>query len=391
MAYKYIFFQLLSTGLLIYSIWCGLGLTYDSRAYIEISNDIIKHGWEGLENSPFLKAKPPLFPLVISLFSPEGMIWVNVFCFTLYLGLLARVVLMESGGKNDGILLFLFICMATPLYEFHGFLWTEPIANPIVLALFLGVKNYLDHQKSTGLLPILLLSNALILIRHAGLFIVLGIFVALFFISSDGERRKRVILSAPFAFLTSLIWHIFKPESFVLRFGEISQSDWSVKIDKYYNNMIVLTDALTSYFLPIMIPYHLRISLLIICVIAVVVLYYRKIPHEKYHLAWTLVIVIYILCMHIVVPIIPGDGERYLSPIYPMLFILLYAAVKTFVSSLRRNWQKRIALLLVAIALGYPVIRTIKNVRFWHTVRCQEKTRIISKEQQSYTHFPSVF
>ena len=137
---KYIFNSLwiaiLLCGVLLagYSCQCGLGVTFDSKAYIQIADDFINNGFLDGFNSYYLTAKPPLFPFVLMLFRwlDYKILYIVLYILILIASYKLITRIIQSGSLR--LIAWVLISVSTPLLLIHNYLWSEPLF--IVFLLF---------------------------------------------------------------------------------------------------------------------------------------------------------------------------------------------------------------------------------------------------------------
>ena len=346
---------------LIYANWCGLARTTDSRFFIEIADNFEYHGL----NHPLLKYKPPGYALLIHFSGIEKIFYINLLCFISFQIILIRQIRKEVNSKSLRIAAILSMCLATPIIMNHHFIWSEPLANILILALFMLFRNQ-PFNTGSKIISILIISNILILTRHSGLFIVTSLFVAHSINNFNQSTILKTLGLLPLSISSSVAWHIFKYDAFTYRASEFSAPGF---LDKYYHNFSILVESIGNWFIPQFMPTNIKILLVLIIILCIATLrFLNKIEFSKHHQTWMLAIFLFVLQLMSVFEI-PYDGEKYLSPIFPILFFILFTLADQF------SKYKSVIIVSVIWSL-YPVTRTLKNVQFWHTIECKKEQTI---------------
>ncbi|MEL7003459.1 MAG: hypothetical protein AAFN93_12090 [Bacteroidota bacterium] len=266
------------------------------------------------------------------------------------------------------VLAIAVISFGVPIYLANNFLWSEPLFNVCVIALFYLFTLPTLNKKQW--LSIIILCNLMILMRHAGLFILVGLFVARFLFLENRSVWRKYLFLLLLCSLGSVIWFVFAPSS---------GADWTKTIisvnlfQKIAHNFQMLSHGFSSWFLPMAIPLTLRVigAVLILAILALWVKKNSSLNRADY--IWLLASLIYVGCLHGVYEMPVEDGERYFSPLYPMLFIVFFRIFDRMLSSLETT-KKKYAIIVVLYCWSiYPMYRTFSNAYFWHSLRCQEK------------------
>lgn len=362
---NYIHFALLlpAIGLVIYMNWCGLGLTNDSLAFISIAENFLKHGFFNY-NHEMLQYKPPAFPYIIALIGKSNMFIFNLVCYVSYCFLLFQLVKRELTDAS-AIGVYVLLLISTPIFMVHHFLWTEPIANLLLVALLIFSVKIIDKFSLKTFLIIIGLCWMLILVRHAAIFLVVGIGFGFLIVS---RFKKWAMVFAPLSVFPMLIWHFLKPESYGFRLGQIQGISAQNNFYKITHNIYMLLEGLSSYLFPIIIPESLRVVVTVVLV-ALFFVYAIRTSNNRLVLFYISLIVCYCILMLSVFKI-PSDGERYMIPV----FIVLLAAIIKFMNGKWKLVNTHVAKVLFVMIFSmvfYNAVRSVKNIIMWHEVTCQ--------------------
>ncbi len=364
--YNYILIPILSFGLFTYSIWCGLGYTFDSTIYEEIALSFANEDLSGFYN-PWLGNKPPLTSIVIFAVGIEYMLFFNLLCFLVVIGISYKLCINHLKDPFIKGIAILITTFGLPVYMANNFLWSEPLFNVCVILLFYLFQ--FPHFNWKQWLVIILLSNVMILMRHAGVFVLIGLFVSKFFFLRGGLKWWVYLLTFSLCCLGSIIWFLWASSSGVAWLKVIG----SVSIiDKVAHNFYMLAFGFTSWFLPLAVPFIWRI---IMVSLAFLLFSFLAKKHElltKIDLLWIASSLIYIGFLHGVYQMPIEDGERYFSPIFGIIFLVLFKAMDKYIEKVNESKLRWAILLAVLVWSAYPTLRTLNNVNLWHTSRCEK-------------------
>lgn len=345
---------------------CGLGYTPVSYYYLRVHSQIQD---QGLFNAPGLGTMPPMLPLIIGLVGEANMTVFNGLCL---IGILVMIFLL-SAQLNDArlrVLLLLITGGLTPLYLVSSFLWTEILFTLLLIAIY-----YLAYHSASSIRNTLLALFLLLLLpflRYAAIFTIIPSVILIFLHSS---RQKKQILAAVILSVSILftIWILNFSEGFWVRLSDLLDPLIKLDIPFYVSNSKAFLSALGSILVPIVFGESILIlvGLVIILVFFLLINKFWRYDHFKVEISLLCVFLFYYFSLHFVFPIEYDTADRYLTPMYPLLIIGGFR----FIDHSFANWPLRTKKLLMIgtiIVASYGYIRTIKNVRFWNEIRCEQ-------------------
>jgi hypothetical protein len=136
----------------------------------------------------------------------------------------------------------------------------------------------------------------------------------------------------------------------------------------------ILSAHLGSWWLPLAWPEWLRASLVLVWLTSLIAWAWQTAP-RSYQLLF-ITHAIYVLGLVLIKPyaLYFSDLERFAAVLVPGLYLctlgLLATACGHHTKTLRRGYTA-ISILLLSVIMLYSVVRTTKNVVFWHRLRCQ--------------------
>ena len=186
-----------SIALLVYSIWCGLGMTNDSIDYLT-GGLVLSNGGHYMDVDYPTNIVPngPLLPIILSVFGNNASSYYRVLTVLyLLITLYSFKFLAYELINNKFIRLFVLgaICFGTPLFMVFTFLWTESAFISVLAVTLVVVYMYVKSQNLSYLLLVGALSFLLTLSRKAGLIFPVSIFLMLVLTDPNLYKRYKFI------------------------------------------------------------------------------------------------------------------------------------------------------------------------------------------------------
>jgi hypothetical protein len=358
---------LIISGILFWVVnFFGLGYTFDSRMYVEISQEINSISFFLVQG---FKIKPPALPLLIAMIGESNMLWFNFLCFLI----IQFFGVYWSHKINHSILRITFLSIlifATPHLLINSFLWTEPLFLSIMLFTFYLLDKYYYTSHSGYVLSAFVLLIILPFVRFAGLFLVVPIFGFLLFLS---KSKKAVLTSILVLLLISSVWVILFKDGFTGRWERFIGPLISGRLSHIEYNLSSYSKALSSWFFPYVIEgvFTRFTSLLIVLTVIYksTKMYFRQQNNIIY--LTPLLFLIYCFIMITVFRVEYYAAERYLAIFYLLFILNLFFQIDQFIKSVQSIIVKQIFYCSIVLLASYSILRTIKNVYFWHEVRAE--------------------
>lgn len=356
------------------SNWHGLTLTTDSYYYLELASSI--------KAQQSLTKVNPYFPFQTLL--PYLIYWldkvdVNLISIVYILSpIFIYLINMKVGRelfKSKYTLIFYSVSLvfSTPLYLVHSFLWTEPLFILCLSAMWLCVFKYMKKQSKFMILPIMVLAILLCLSRKAGiLFIGFGSFFVLLF-SSVKWKFFRPLLAIVFIIFALFFYGYLGETNYI---GERpTTSGFLIHFEGY-------TNSLSTFLLPRVVPYGPRVVAFTAALIyALTVIVSGQLDSFKRRFLYTSssVVALYFLTRLFYFRPDVSEMDRYLSPVYPILFAIIAMGI----DGLTRLPIKKFHILKIIVLLWflYPITRTIKNIALWSQLPTK---KLVVKKEASY-------
>lgn len=358
----------ISLSLLAVANYCGVGFTSDSWLYLEIADQIRE---KGLMNAEDLKVKPPGYPLLLVWFGSKGILSINFICFTATLFMLFWFG-TQLTARRLRWLYFAFVIVSTPLYLVHSFAWTEPPFIMLLLLVFVLLYRYQQDRQIWYIAVAVILLLLLPLVRFAAVFMLLPFFIVVFFnLSTRGRWIFGAVLVVALLFFSVWVWYF--QEGFHRRWMVFSAPLLSGNFSRYASNMASYLEALSLWVIPFPVGRSTRL------IVAVIVLFLIAAGAARYFLnrreilcSIPFVFLIYYFSLHTVFEVKYCSSERYLTPFYNLLILWGFFLLDQKYSNIAR-WRRKVILVIIGWLLLYGAVRTVKNVIFWHDIRCAEQ------------------
>ena len=358
----------------------GVGITGDSLYYLRISRDFQLNGLLTILDSPAAGPKPPLYPIVLSLFNDNALV-LNLLGFTVTYLLSA----WWAGCWLKNAFYYIVFCglmgLGTPVILVHVFVWTEPLFMPLMLLFYFLLYKALIEKKWYWFLLAGVLASTMCAIRYAGILVFASVIVGM--LVGGKVSRKYMLLIGLLGILFFLIWFGLAPENLIWRVKLALTPYTEGRVYWYGRNVVAFLEGFGLWFLPLNLPFILRIvfSLAWLALTGYAVKKLSKVGKEGVLRILLISFLSYYLMLHLVYLIEYYTVERYLLPFYPAVILgILY-----FVQEQRLGVSlKYIALAACLIVVGYNSVRTAKNVKMWHEVRKANKADTIENLPEDY-------
>jgi hypothetical protein len=358
-----------ATGMLIYSTWCGPGITYDSKDYIAAAESFRSSGeLLNSDGKPFI-AHAPLLPVLLSIPGGDLFFFIRIFHVILFGSTMMIIMMMLRTlikAEQFRLMAFTAIAFAVGIQMIYNFVWTEPL-----FLFFFAVHNWalirflkLKRQTDFGLLVIAAFMMGLT--RNAGFFIILATGPSLLLFAN---RRSSSLL---YLFLGSLgftIWNIY---TFFLQDGVntiVEGVPFFTAIGLNFRNYL---DVMTTWMMPSLVPMAFRILL------AVVMIFVLSLALKSRNLAvegkaFLVQSILYTCIMIVFISVDKSDVERLLAVTYPWLVIGFFMILAPEQLG-RGKISARIIFPLLCCWCIYVGARSVKNSMMWHQNNCHPST-----------------
>jgi hypothetical protein len=350
---------LLAFSIHYYSTYGGLIWTSDSFHYWAASRSFIEDGTLKAVDGGSLTFWPPLFPVILSLFSESTFHLFHSLCFisTLFF---VYLYIKKAINKNIGLVTLSITILSVYPFLMSSFLWTETIFS---LLLFSGLFYYLtwlkDKTKNNNLFLSVALFCLMCLQRNAGVFIIIGL--SIYWLSHFIQKRNWSILLKMASLhllivMPNIVWNLNQK---IFNTTDYNFSSRPFVID-FFNNLETLSIELIRFFIPYKVDSNFALTILLgIIILWIASTHNRKALHYY-------VMTFYILLFLLLPKFEFSEVGRFLAPIFPIIILQLVLLSKHVLSKFYSRKMKVGILTIITLILLYNIARTTKNVGQWH-------------------------
>tara|TARA_R110002012_G_scaffold94666_2_gene229045 strand:- start:2242 stop:3438 length:1197 start_codon:yes stop_codon:yes gene_type:complete len=350
---------------LVYAVWCGLGLTYDSHNYLSAARAIAEGRPMETQLGAKYVAQPPLFPAILSLWNGNlsfSKVF-NIVCYAVTLILIWKLIDIVLCSFSYKVLACFYIFLSTPLLLVHSFLWSEPFFL-VLIQLIIVTLYFHGETKSVYLFyALILLSLLLCAQRNAGVFIVSSIFLTFFLEESSFVNRIKIGI----AFLTSssgfFLWNLY---GFSREGGGFLDAGYLQNVG---GNILEYSSAIGVWFVPGTSSHYVVVAAGILSLWFVISIFFSSepiSPRLTFLRQLSTIPVVYVLGFVILGKPVASDAERFLAGIFPVYSVVVFQAIERM-----QIKGKKWLILPVAIILLYGLLRTGNNAKRWNESNCE--------------------
>ncbi len=364
----------------------GIGISEDTVSYLSAAESLHDSGkMLGIDGNP-MTAWTPLFPLLIYLLKllpvriENSLLVFNLITFLLTLWtswLLIRLVIHSFFFRcvTMTALVFSFTLLQVFTTALSESLFLLLINLFLLICLKINEAEQKENKRYLLLLFFTLLATAM-LQRFAGIFLIPVAVVILYY-----NKYHRTVFNTGLLFISG-----FPLAFWLFRNWKVTGTLTGLRPagnELFEKNIMVLSDTITSWFLPIQLPISLRLfagSLLILFILFYLFQHQSK---SVFLLCITTVSYISILCIAYWFTSFEEPRDRLLSPVFIPLFILLFSGLDFFTQKLN---LKKIIIPLVLLWLFYPAARTLKHLHRWHDEGVEVYNHVMWKDNEMLSY-----
>lgn len=373
-AWVYIFI-FIAVVLQSYAVSCGLSFTYDSHDYVYASNTFkISFEFYNANGSIYVE-RAPLFPLLLSI-SSSKYIWAIINVLNLALCLYFAYKLGQKLFKNAVILILFMLSQAFSVTQLmiHSFLWSEPLFLLLLLIFLNEFYNYLQEQKKSTFIKLILLAFIFAIHRTPGIFFIAGAGLSLCILLPK-QKLFSFKKASVFTILASIGWGLWLFRNLSFKGTEYHPAT-EVIFQNFFINIYHYSNVVTAWFLPLNLNFWIRIVFLFLSILTFTIFFKKnifKLFQQKFIISLTLIFGTYTFALLSLENVGYHESERYYSLVYfPILliFFLFWDSIFKQITVLKQ----KIIVIALSLWLLYPIYRSIKNAQLWHYKSCAEET-----------------
>lgn len=355
----------------------GVGLSPDAVKYVSTARNLLSgNGYLQYDGTPFVRW-PPLYPTLLALIGLAG---VEPLSGARLLNALVYGLTVFASGKlflahirSRGLALFgaAAVLLSKPLFFISCWAWSEPLFVYLALLFVICLARFVNERRAVFLILMTVLSALSCLQRYAGVTTIQTGLVIIVAVASGYPMLRRLKHAAVFCLLAAaplMMWGLRNQSLTSKWVGSRALSGY-----RPTDNLRFTLDVLTSWFVPEVAGYPLRlisVSLVLLGLIALTASLASKTgggESPRSSLVWSSVtfIVLYTVFLLISASLIAFDriDDRLLSPIYIFVVFLILILVDNAYGRLKSLLPKeRVAGLVVLgsclLWLSYPIVLT---------------------------------
>lgn len=209
------------------------------------------------------------------------------------------------------------------------------------------------------------------------------LYLSTFYFSLPKKEKIVLIGFILFGILVIAFWVWKFQEGFGVRWENTIIRIYVSKSNFIPHNLRSFSEGLSLWFMPLGIPKSVRYfcTALIISLLCLRTLQLYRTKQKNILTFCTIVFLVYYSIMHWVFAVSYFEAERYLTPLYGLLFLSLFLWMDEEWTNLKRTPKFVLSTVLI-ILLSYHTLRTGKNMKFWNENRKVEEVEVSSSHQK---------
>ncbi len=350
----------------------GAGVTSDTASYFAVADHLLEgEGFTRYDGEAYT-SWPPLFPLLITgtqvlgLENATAARWINALVFGLIIFVASRWSLRHLESRFLGVTASLLFLFAYPILRVSLMAWTEPLFVLLSTIFLILLSQDPRERKSSHFAWLVITASLAWLDRYVGITLVGTGFIMLLLEKEDGFVRNlgRAVLFGFLSTLLPLAWIIRNlaltgapagersPSTFSFIFNlqsAIKQTGWWI-IPERLGGMISTLGLLAIVLLLVWVSLRWRRGgegprrdLRVFALFSAIYLSFLLYTSSRY--AFEVI------------------HSRYLIPLYPPLFFLLFRSLDPMLSQAKKSFAARVIMLLMSVWLLYPAAQSAVIVK----------------------------
>ncbi|MEH0158309.1 hypothetical protein V6R21_29910 [Limibacter armeniacum] len=349
----------------------GLSLSFDSYEYLIASHSFLESGVMMKSNDELFVYWPPLFPILLAYIARntmEGVMLLNYFSLLSTVFLLVKWFINTIKNSRNPIVYFyaLIVTFSIPYLLVGKFIWSEPFFIFLLTSYLYSLNNFLKKPSSKYLILITIFGFLMPLQRFAGLFVFLGVGIALSITEQKLLKRhwKMLLLSVVISLSGVLCWLIYTRVG-GMESRESATFSWTFLLYILRN----YGEVMARWFMPVgILPYLgngfyiIAFITVMVCVLVVGIIQNKK---NKFISVLSSVILCYV-GLYILAGVYKKcaidiqEVERFMSPVFGLIFFVFMFSISGLYERIAK-FQRVSLIILLSIWITYPVIRAVKN------------------------------
>ena len=358
----------------------GVGVSPDSVGYLSAARSHAAGKGFTLFSGELMTVWPPLFPFVLSLAERFGIgaipggRFLHALAFGTIVLLCGKLFLRIVQSRSVAWVGIGALVLGVPLIDSMVMLWSEPIFALLVVCTVLVLERYMRDSKLSTLLALAILLALASLQRYSGLGLTAAVLPVIALAPERIPSKARVcraFAAGVLAILPILSWMIRNYYGDGTILGPRSVRDW-VLLD----NLSSILSFLSTWLLPSVIPTAPRIMLAVLMAMVFAAAIARLGGWKRLRLratgpfllavTWTAVSYSLFLIVSTAGVKVDPVNSRMLSPIFPLVILVVLVLVDSLVASIQRHAVIRKVLLVTGVCwLLYPSVWIVSRLTRW--------------------------
>lgn len=369
-----VFCSILGVSIAFYSTKCQIELTYDSYDYLASAKSFAEKGILLTQNGEAHVIRTPLFSIVLSFFGNNVILiskFFHLFCLLISLNIFLKLGFQYISQPFLKITYALGITLGTPIYLIHHFLWSEALFLSLLAGLIIIfieiIENLITQKKPSKFYVffIILLGIFLTLQKNTGIIFLTGLLIITV---SFPQLWKKLLslyilsISLWIAWTIGTLW--ISSENIHPAISDFETSLWQRQ------NLLIYADVISRWFLPSIVPFTIRISIIAIFILGLSLFFLQKFKKEQITSSIWFIICFYLLVLQLTEKVAFEEVQRYVAVIFPLFMFTTFVFISKILNSFLSIYLKNILTFVLIVWIFYSGLRTYKNVRLWSERSC---------------------
>lgn len=341
----------------------GMNMTDDSKLYIKVAEQIYQNGFISIWKNEHLVYRPPLYPLILSLFDPSKIIFsiIILHYVVMVLVLITWYYIAAESLKNKvhQSIFIVLLALSTNFLMISVFVWSELLFLFLFSLVILSMQKYFYSKKILWMFLSIIPAFLMLIQRNAGIFIITPMyFTMIVFRANPKKHFKYMVLCFVLSISGFAIWNIHHIllESRFYMVAELMPYFTPVK------NYALLFNEIGSVYYPALFLYPFSIFFTTAILAFTSYIFFRSTGITFLKILY-LTALLY-LSIWLFIPGDPSNMGRFVSLVVPILLLIFVKMVYQVGHQYRLpNYLKY---LVFSMVLLFATARNINNALLWN-------------------------
>jgi len=366
-AYKWYFLvAVLHFCILIFITRNGVLLTYDSIDFYAIAHNFRESFQLTHQNGEILKARPPFYPILISIMAYSKTIQENN--ILIFWPILVSIVnlsvfyqFIKTFIQNEILKKWSFAMFAlgSPIMLCTVYFWSENIFIALVMLLIISLKG-IENESNNSFIPFVICLILIPLTRYIGIVLILPVVVYFVFFCRKNPIKLVLVISA--SFFPLVFWQLRN----IYLTGNGPQREFVNKA--WWQSSYSAIEVMSAWYIPPQLPFVLKLVFCLVLAVIFVVVFIQSITKKAYFNAFLVLFflfyIAFVVIIHSFIHFAEEVDNRFLAPVYPVFLVLMSMFFEKY---LTKNQSKLLILrnICLVITLLYVLVRIFYNANQW--------------------------